>query len=96
LQPSLGITLACLLGAFLALGTESQAHITRIEIERVESPTFDGTTSFTLADVDEVADAGVDVIYIQTSRWNRPEHLIDAGQRAGTVCDDDDNGATGA
>ncbi|HKY17038.1 MAG TPA: hypothetical protein VJM33_19075 [Microthrixaceae bacterium] len=41
------------------------------------SPTLDGTTSFKLADVDEVADAGVDVIYIQTTRWNRPEHLID-------------------
>jgi hypothetical protein len=41
------------------------------------SPTIASTPSFTLADVDEVADAGVQVIYIQTSRPNRPEHLLD-------------------
>jgi hypothetical protein len=41
------------------------------------SPSFDGTTSFGLSDVDKLADKGVNVLYIQTAKSNRPEAILD-------------------
>lgn len=42
------------------------------------SPTFTkGAASFGPADVDALADRGVQVLYIQTSRWNVPDDVLD-------------------
>jgi hypothetical protein len=80
-----------LLGVFLASGTESQAHITRIEIERVESPTFDGTTFGNVGqyeklvgraygELDPVHDANKNVVLLDKAPRNaagRVEYSVD-------------------